>query len=60
MVGEPFVSVEEHSGKDQQVVGKILDINDDESLKLLIDSIQNESILRIMAECMNKFGGVLL
>ena len=56
MVGEPFVSVEEHSGKDQQVVGKILDINDDESLKLLIDSIQNESILRIMAECMNKFG----
>lgn len=56
MAYEPFMSVEEHANKGAQVVGKILDITDDESLKLLIDSIKNESVLRIMSECMNEFG----
>lgn len=56
MACEPFMSVEEHANKGAQVVGKILDITDDESLKLLIDSIKNESVLRIMSECMNEFG----
>lgn len=40
----------------KEVIGKILDINDDESLKLLIDSLKGESRLKIMSECMNEFG----
>ena len=42
--------------KGKEVVGKILDINDDESLKLFIDSMKGDSTLRIMSACMNEFG----
>lgn len=51
MVSEPPVT-----GKGEEVEGKILDINDDESLKLLIDSMKEESTLKIMSVCMNEFG----
>lgn len=50
-VSEPMVI-----DKGKEFVGKILDINDDESLKLLIDNMKEESMLRIMSVCMNEFG----
>ena len=39
------------------VVGKLTDINDDTSVKLLVDSMQGRSTLQIMSACMNEFGG---
>lgn len=38
------------------VVGKLTDINDDSSVKLLVDSMQDCSTLQIMSACMNEFG----
>ena len=51
MASEPPVLL-----KGKEVVGKILDINDDDSLKLLVDSMKDESRLKIMSACMNEFG----
>lgn len=67
MIDQHFVELKKNSqtgmaseppiiGKGKEVIGKILDINDDESLKLLIDSMKGESRLKIMSECMNEFG----
>ena len=52
LVAEPFL--DDRGSK--KIDGKILDINEDESLKLLIDSMKEESRLRIMSVCMNEFG----
>lgn len=41
--------------KGKDVVGKIFDVNDDASVKLLIDSMEGESALTIISECMNEF-----
>ena len=38
------------------VVGKLTDINDDSSVKLLVDNMQGCSTLQIMSSCMNEFG----
>ena len=38
------------------VVGKLADINDDPSVKLLVDNMQGCSTLQIMSSCMNEFG----
>lgn len=67
MIDQHFIELKKNSqtymaseppiiGKGKEVVGKILNINDDESLKLLIDSMKEESMLRIMSACMNDFG----
>lgn len=67
MIDQHFVELKENGqagmeseppiiGKGKEIVGKILDINDDDSLKLLIDSVKEESMLRIMSACMNEFG----
>lgn len=67
MIDQHFVELKKNSqtsmaseppiiGKGKEVIGKILDINDDDSLKLLIDSVKEESMLRIMSACMNEFG----
>ena len=52
LVAEPFL--DDRGSK--KIDGKILDINEDESLKLLIDSMKDESRLKIMSVCMNEFG----
>lgn len=44
---------EQVKGKD--VIGKIYDVEDDEAVKLLIDSMIGESTLNIMSTCMNEF-----
>lgn len=51
MASEPLII-----GQGKEVIGEILDVNDDESVKLLIDSMKGESRLKIMSECMNVFG----
>ena len=67
MIDQHFVELKKNSqtsmaseppiiGKGKEVIGKILDINDDDSLKLLIDRVKEESMLRIMSACMNEFG----
>lgn len=67
MIDQHFVELKENGqagmeseppiiGKGKEIVGKILDIKDDDSLKLLIDSVKEESMLRIMSACMNEFG----
>ena len=52
LVAEPFL--DDRGSK--KIDGKILDINEDESLKLLIVSMKDESRLKIMSVCMNEFG----
>lgn len=38
------------------VIGKLFDIRDDDSVKLLVDSMKDKTKLTIMAACMNEFG----
>ena len=52
LVAEPFL--DDRGSK--KIDGKIWDINEDESLRLLIDSMKDESRLKIMSVCMNEFG----
>lgn len=41
--------------KGKDVLGKILDVNEDSAVKLLIDSMNGETTLSIISECMNEF-----
>lgn len=57
LASEPLIqyksSQEQIKGND--VIGKIFDVNEDTSVKLLIDSMKGESTLSIISECMNEF-----
>lgn len=57
ILSEPPVQLEQKNDqiKGKDVVGKIFDVNDDEAVKLFIDSMKGETTLSIIAECMNEF-----